>query len=284
MDTKKYPGEDLTVRSTPFPRWGLLVALWVGILTLGGLPISSLEAQSMHIGQVMPSQVTVGQTFTIHGQFPGVTSAAVFLSDGIYGLPVTVLSVTDEEISARIDAMPWPMTGALHVMSLEEGQQIPQQTWQGSGVTLEVLGGIRFQSTEAASGGVLTIVGAPPIDPMQVFAATGGGLSLDPKGPCSGTTALILIEPDLNAPTLELVPPGCKGMVVEVFISCEDGVSMPVANYYSTLAAGLQALLSLSEIQVSYDPNAGSSANGTFSIAYPVGCPTREGTAVLIDP
>lgn len=284
MDTKKHPGENLTFQSTPFPRWGLRVALWVGILTLVGLPMSSLATQDMHVGQAEPSQVAVGQTFTIHGQFPDMTSAAVFLSDGVYGLPVTVLNVTDQEISARIDAMPWPMTGTLHVMSLEEGQQIPQQTWQGSGVTLEVLGGVQFQSAQAAFGGVLTVAGSPPFDPMQVFAAAGGGLGLNPDGPCSGSTVLILIEPDLDAPTLQLPPPGCKGILVEVFIGCEDGANMPVANYYSTLAAGLQDLLSLSEIQVSFDPNASNSANGTLSIAYPVGCPDRAAAAALLAP
>lgn len=267
--------------STPSQSWSAVIAGW--ILALGCLGFSSAEAQDMYVDQVVPSQVNVGQVFTIEGQFPGMTSAAAFLSDGIYGLPLTVLSVTNDQILARIDAIPWPMTGTLHVMNQEGIQQIPNQTWQGGGVSLNVTGGVQFESTQAVSGGVLTVVGGAPVLPPQVFAAVGGGLSLDPNGPCSGTTALILIEPDLGSQELEVDPSGCKGWGLEVFIGCENGVNMPVANFYSTLAVGLNQLVT-NLSQVTYDPNNGSSGNGTLFIEHPELCPTVDGAAALIHP
>lgn len=268
--------------STPSQSWSAVIVGW--ILALGCLGFSSAEAQDMYVDQVVPSQVNVGQVFTIQGQFPGMTSAAAFLSDGIYGLPLNVLSVTNDQILARIDAVPWPMTGTLHVMNQEGIQQIPNQTWQGGGVTLNVTGGVLFESTQAVSGGVLTVVGSPPINPPQVFGAVVGGLSVDLNGPCSGTTALILIEPDLGSAGPGEVSIGCKGFGAEVFVACENGVNMPVANFYSTLAQGLHQLTSPYQLQVTFDPNSNSSSNETLFIEHPELCPTVDSAAALIHP
>lgn len=277
MDTIKQRFKNLTLPSTFVRSWSSAIALW--ILTLGYLALSSAEAQDMYVDQVVPSQVTVGEVFTIEGQFPGMTSAAVFLSDGIYGLPLTVLSVTDQEISARVDAIPWPMTGTLHVMNRQGVQEIPSQTWQGDGVTIDVIGGIQFESTQASAGGVLTVVGAAPANPPQVFAAFEGGLRLTPQDPCSGSTVLIQIEPDLTAPRER--DEGCEGFGTELVIYCED-LNMPVANFYNTMAAGLHQLISAHGFQVSFDSNSHSSGHGTLLIEQVVDCPSRVGTAALL--
>lgn len=75
--------------------------LW--LLILGGIwadcPVSALD-QGLFIDNVVPGQVVPGQSFRIHGSFTGVTSASAYLSDGIWGLPLDVLEVTDQYIEA----------------------------------------------------------------------------------------------------------------------------------------------------------------------------------------
>ena len=128
---------DVIRRSVNWLQVGLGVGL--GMLVLG--KVATAQETMLYVDQVVPSQVSVGQVFTIQGEFPGMTSAAAFLSDGMFGLPLTVLEVTEQQILARIDAIPWPMTGTLHVMNQEGVRAISNQTWQGDGVTLDVIGG-----------------------------------------------------------------------------------------------------------------------------------------------
>lgn len=248
----------------------LLGGVWIGhpVFASGG---------DVFVESVVPEEVATGQSFRVYGGFAGVTSASAYLSDGIWGLPLEVLEVTDTYIQARVEALPWPITGAVHVLVHDDVTVLPELTWPVGEFRVKLVDGFKATVTQSASGGVLTVSGEPPPHPPNISMTYNGGLNLDPDDPCAPhTTTLVLIEPDLENPS-DLQAVGCIGVAAHLPLAMRNDTAMTGEAFYTAMAEGLNQLFAADGVVVTYDPSGGTTGDGVLSILQP-GCPETSGS------
>lgn len=262
----------------------ILVVLTSLVLVCGWVPDGALQAAELFIDGVLPAETSAGELFTVHGSFSGVTAASLFVSDGMVGRPLEVVSIADSEIVGRAAPMPWPMVGAVHVLVHDGLKTYPDQLLQWDGQQVELLDGALWTSGRTVSGGTLALPGQED-DPPKVFGVFAGDLLLDPIGPCAdgGGTALVLIEPDLGAPSggLQGSTGGpCTGSTAQLSFLWPNSANMTLEAFYTAVAAGFNQIFGGDGLSMSFEPNGGS-GGGTLTITQ-VGCPIVTGSAVIL--